>query len=68
MSDHRASSVLAAAAWKDLSAKTQAYQAALLRGDEAGAEAIRQEAHDMLDTCMDHHLAVSRATLDILGR
>lgn len=68
MTDHRASSVLAAAAWKDLSAKTHAYQAAILRGDDAAAEAIRQEAHDMLDTCMDMNHAVARATLAIIGR
>jgi len=68
LTDHRHSAVLAAAAWKDLSAKTHAYQAAILRGDDAGAEAIRQEAHDMLDTCMDMNQSVARATLAIIGR
>lgn len=68
MNDIRASAALAAAAWKDLSAKTHAYQAALLRGDEAGAEAIRREAHDMLDNHMDLNATVARSTLDIIGR
>lgn len=68
MTDHRASAALAAAAWKDLSAKTHAYQAAILRGDDDTAEAIRQEAHDMLDTCMDMNGSVARATLAIIGR
>lgn len=68
MTDHRASAVLAAAAWKDLSAKTHAYQAAILRGDDDTAEAIRQEAHDMLDTCIDLNGAVARAALAIIGR
>lgn len=68
MTDIRASAALAAAAWKDLSAKTQSHQAALLRGDQAGAEAIRQEAHDMLDNHMDLNASVAHATLDIIGR
>lgn len=68
MTDIRTSAALAAAAWKDLSAKTHAYQAALLRGDAKAAEAIRQEAHDMLDNHMDLNAQVSRATLDIIGR
>lgn len=68
MKDIRTSAALAAAAWKDLSAKTHAYQAALLRGDEAGAEAIRREAHDMLDNHMDLNAMVARSTLDIIGR
>jgi len=68
LTDIRASAALAAAAWKDVNAKTHAYQAALLRGDEAGAEAIRREAHDMLDNHMDLTASVTRATLDIIGR
>lgn len=68
MSDHKASAALAAAAWKDLNAKTHAYQAAILRGDDEAAEAIRQEAHDMLDTCIDLNGSVARATLAIIGR
>ena len=68
LTDIKASAALAAAAWKDLNAKTLAYQAALLRGDESGAEAIRREAHDMLDNHMDLTASVTRATLDIIGR
>lgn len=68
MTDIRSTAALAAAAWKDLSAKTHAYQAALLRGDDAAAEAIRREAHDMLDNHMDLNASVTRATLDIIGR
>lgn len=59
---------LAAAAWKDVSAKLHAYQAALLRGDETTAQAIRQEAHDMLDTCLDLNGEIARAALKIIGR
>lgn len=68
MTDFKGSAVLAAAAWKDVTAKTHAYQAAILRGDDELAQTIRQEAHDMLDTCMDLNGAVARATLAIIGR
>ena len=68
MSEPKASAALAMAAWKDLSAKTHAYQAAVLRGDDETAQTIRQEAHDMLDTCMDLNGSVARAALDIIGR
>lgn len=66
--DHPQPAALAAAAWKDVSAKLYAYQAALLRGDEAAAQEIRQEAHDMLDICLDLNGAVVRSALAILGR
>ena len=66
MSDYRGKAVLAAAAWKDLNAKSSAYQAALLRGDDEAARAIRQEAHDMLDTHLDLSGEVAQSTLDIL--
>lgn len=68
LNDQPQPAALAAAAWKDVSAKMYAYQAALLRGDETTAQAIRQEAHDMLDTCLDLNGAVARAALAILGR
>ena len=68
LNDHPQSAALAAAAWKDVSAKLYAYQAALLRGDETAAQAIRQEAHDMLDTCLDLNGSVVRSALAILGR
>lgn len=63
---HRGKAVLAAAAWKDLNAKSANYQAAILRGDHATAQAIRQEAHDILDTHLDLSGEVAQAALDIL--
>lgn len=68
LNDQPQPAALAAAAWKDVSAKLYAYQAALLRGDETTAQAIRQEAHDMLDTCLDLNGTVARAALAILDR
>jgi len=68
MSEHRSKAVLAAAAWKDVNAKSSAYQAAQLRGDTEQAAAIRQEAHDMLDLHLDLLDEVTRAALDILDR
>lgn len=67
MSDQRAKAVLAAAAWKDLNAKSSSYQAAILRGDDKAAQAIRREAHDMLDTYMDLNGEVAKAALDLLN-
>lgn len=66
MSAQRSKSVLAAAAWKDLNALSSQYQAALLRGDEAQARELRQQAHDMLDTHLDLSGEIVQATLDIL--
>ncbi|MFN3836779.1 MAG: hypothetical protein ACK4MI_03605 [Brevundimonas sp.] len=64
--------LLAQAAWKDLNAKQSEYQAAILRalvsGDQAAAEAIRQEAHDMLDNCFDMNAEAARAQMTILKR
>lgn len=68
MSEHRRSAVLAAAAWKDLNAISSQYQAALLRGDEAAARDLRQQAHDMLDTHLDLNGEVVQAALNILDR
>ncbi len=66
MSQHRRAAVLAAASWKDLNAKSANYQAAILRGDDDAAKAIRQEAHDILDTHLDLSGEVAQAALDIL--
>lgn len=66
MSAHRSKAILAAAAWKDVNAKAAAYQAAQLRGDDAAALTLRQEAHDMLDLHLDLLDEVTQATLDIL--
>lgn len=64
--------MLAQAAWKDLNAKQSEYQAAILRalvtGDHAAAEKIRQEAHDMLDNCFDMNAEAARAQMTILKR
>ena len=62
----RSKSALAAAAWKDLNALSSQYQAELLRGDHARADALRQQAHDMLDTHLDLNGEIVQATLDIL--
>lgn len=55
MSDtaHRRSIRLAAAAWIELNGVCEAYQAAVLRGDVAGADELRRKAHDMLDNHLD---------------
>lgn len=66
MSAHRGKSILAAAAWKDLNAKSSSYQAAILRGDDKAANALRQEAHDLLDIHLDLSGEVAKAALDIL--
>jgi len=66
MSAHRNKAVLAAAAWKDVNALAGVYQAAVLRGDNARAQQLRQEAHDMLDTHLDLQNEVAQAALDIL--
>lgn len=66
MSAHRNKAVLAAAAWKDVNALAGAYQAAVLRGDDARAQQLRQEAHDMLDTHLDLQNEVAQAALEIL--
>jgi hypothetical protein len=66
VSAHRGKAILAAAAWKDLNAKSSAYQAAILRGDHEAAQALRMEAHDILDTHLDLSGEVAQAALDIL--
>ena len=62
----RGKAVLAAAAWKELNALSSLYQTALLRGDDAKAQELRQQAHDMLDTHLDLSGEIVQATLDIL--
>lgn len=72
MSNFVSTALLAQAAWKDLNAKQSEYQAAILRalvtGDHAAAEKIRQEAHDMLDNCFDMNAEAARAQMTILKR
>jgi len=45
--------ILATAAKDDLEATIQHLRAATLRGDELGARRLRQQAHDILDACLD---------------
>lgn len=66
MSATRGKAILAAAAWKDLNAKSANYQAAILRGDHDAAQALRQEAHDILDTHLDLSGEIAQAAVDIL--
>ena len=68
MSESRKPATLAAAAWKDLSAMTHAYEAAVMRGDDDVAKAIRRNAHDMLDNSLDMHHAVATARTAITER
>ncbi|KQS55905.1 hypothetical protein ASG17_07595 [Brevundimonas sp. Leaf363] len=72
MSDYINAAMLAQAAWKDLNAKQSEYQAAVLRaevtGDRDAAEKVRQEAHDMLDTCFDMNAEAARAQMTLLKR
>lgn len=63
MSSYRRHLVLAAAAKLDLAAKTGAFHAAVLRGDLDQAEQIREEAHSMLESLLDHYAAAAKAGL-----
>lgn len=67
MSEPRKALVLATAAWTQLHGLTQAYQAAVLRGDDAGAELIRREAHDLLDSNLDLNAEAAQAVKALLG-
>lgn len=69
MVDHKRALILATATWKQLHSLTQAYQAAVLRGDEDDAERIRREAHDVLDSNLDLNGEAATAVItDILSR
>ncbi|WP_293826001.1 hypothetical protein [uncultured Brevundimonas sp.] len=72
MNGYVSAQLLAQAAWKDLNAKQSEYQAAILRelvnGNHAAAEAIRQQAHDILDSCFDLNAEAARAQMAILKR
>jgi hypothetical protein len=67
MGDHKRPLMLAAAAWAQLSGLTQAYQAAVLRGDQDGAEAIRNQAHAVLDSNLDLNGEAAMAVRAIIG-
>lgn len=51
----------------DLLSLTQRYQAAILRGDEATARVLWQEAHDMLDVNLRMNAEAARATRALLN-
>ncbi|RAK68817.1 hypothetical protein DJ019_02040 [Phenylobacterium kunshanense] len=59
--------LLATAAWTQLHGLTQAYQAAVMRGDQRGAEAIRQQAHALLDSNLDLNAEAATITRAMLG-
>lgn len=45
--------IMALATWKELNAMQSLYTAAVFRGDQDEANAIRAKAHDLLDACLD---------------
>lgn len=59
--------VLATAAWTQLHGLTQAYQAAVLRGDMANADELRTQAHDLLDSNLDLNAEAANLTKALLG-
>lgn len=59
---------MAAAAWKELSGLRYAYEAAILRGEQEEAEAIRRKAHDLLDVNFDMAAATSIFTLRAINK
>lgn len=59
--------LLASAAWTQLHGLTQAYQAAVMRGDTTGAEAIRHQAHALLDSNLDLNAEAATITRAMLG-
>jgi hypothetical protein len=67
MSEARRALLLATAAWTQLHGLTQAYQAAVLRGDEAGARDIRDQAHALLDSNLDLNAEAAHHTKALLG-
>lgn len=64
---HRLPLLLATAAWKELHGKTQAYQAAVMRGDHEAAQTLRAEAHDLLDSNLDLNGEVAVAVRALNG-
>lgn len=67
MSGAKRSQTLAMAALTQLNGLTLAYRAAIMRGDEAGAERIRREAHDVLDSNLDLNGEAAVETRKIIG-
>lgn len=68
MSGHKRPLALATAAWQQLHGLTLAYQAAVLRGaQEVELEAIRREAHDVLDSNLDLNGEAAVETRKIIG-
>jgi hypothetical protein len=65
--EHRRPLALATAAWIELHGATQAYQAAVLRGDVKEAEKIRARCHDILDANLDQNAAAAQAVRNIIG-
>lgn len=67
MADHKRPLILAAAAMAQLNGLAQQYQAAILRGDQADADRIRAQAHDVLDSNLDLHGEAAAAVRAIIG-
>lgn len=67
MRPHQRALALATAAWVQLHGLTQAYQAAILRGDIDEAERIRAQAHDVLDANLDMNEEAAVAVRSVFG-
>lgn len=65
--EHAMALVLAQGTWLQLQATGAELQAATLRGDVEGATALRQRAHDLLETHLDHNVAIARAAKAAAG-
>lgn len=66
-SAHKLPLLLATAAWKDLQSRTQAFQAAVIRGDAEAAQRLRHECHDLLDSNLDLNSEVAVAVRAMSG-
>jgi hypothetical protein len=65
--EHKKPLQLATAAWMQLHALTQAYQAAVMRGaDSEELESIRRETHDVLDSMLDLNAEAAVAVRSII--
>jgi len=66
--DHLKHAQLATATLMDIISRTQAIQAAILRGAEQQEIAVmRSEVHDTLDAYLDHSVAAMQAAKSILS-
>ena len=52
----------------DLGAAAKVFEAAILRGDAARAEAAREHMHALLDVCLDFKAEANQALRELLAR